>query len=341
MGRFGGILAVAAAALTFVVPAQGQIPVAPVVPASPGAKIKIGPVRAGGTPVKPASRAVVRRSPAWCASRLSCGIAEIDLMTITERIELMEAMMRGPGARFGAQSRWRNIQGVMMFFRDHGWGAPDTWTSYVDAGIVEGVERGLALALGRKGGDFGNPGSVLWQKYVTGLRAGYPSRAAHDRAWGEAEQASTDYGYRVAVKLHNRPPSRVEQGFFDFSELYRSILRNKQEAASVVAYYGVLSGRPEVVYRSRDFVDWFTNVGNYVPAYMGSEMSFRFASLDIFGGIAQGINIFFTSLPDILNDYLADRQQGARAAGRRRLEPLPRVEASPRVLRRLAPHLAR
>lgn len=341
MGRFGGILAVAAAVFTLSVSAQAQTPVVPVLPGPSGTKITATPARTGATPVKAATRPVVRRSPAWCASRLNCGIAEIDLMTISERIELMEAMMRGPGAQFGAQSRWRNIQGVMMFFRDHGWGAPDTWTSYVDAGIVEGVERGLALALGRKGGDFGNPGAVLWQRYVTALRAGFPSRAAHDRAWGDAEQASTDYGYDLAVRVHNRPPNPVEQGFFNFSQIYRSIMRSREEAVAVVAYYGLLSGQPEVLYRSRDFVDWFTNVGSSVPAHMGSEMSFRLASLDILGGIQLGINIFFTSLPDIFSDYLADQQQGTATAASVRRRPLRRVEASPQVLRRLAPHLVR
>jgi hypothetical protein len=284
-------------------------------------------------------------------------------MTMQQRLEFVQAMQRGPGAKFGAQTRWRNIEGVITFFRDHNWGnTPGSWVSYVDAGIVEGIERGLAIALGRKGGDFGNPGSKLWASYVTRLKAGQlRSRAAHDRAWGEAEQASTDHGVYLAEVVHKTPPSDVEKRFYDFSQLYRTIMRNKDEAANVVELYGVMTRQPAVTYRSDNFVDWFTDVGNIVPSRKGCEMSWRFATLDIFGGIAGAIDIFFTALPDLIGQYFADQQRavaGQRpvgSSGRRAAQPagrrvvIPKARAAgrssrsitPAQLRRAAPHIAR
>lgn len=290
------------------------------------------------------------RTPAQCAKALNCGADEINLMTMQQRIDFVRAMQTGPGAKFGAQSRWRNIEGVITFFRDHNWGAPNTWVSYVDAGIVEGIERGLAMALGRKGGNFGNPGSDLWAKYVLDLKAGkLKSRAAHDRAWGQAEQLSTDHGVYLAVQVHGYPASDVEQRFYDFSQLYRTIMREKGETSNLVEYYGALTGQPEVIYRSDNFVDWFTDVGNIVPSRMGCEMSWRFATLDIFGGIGAGIEIFFTAIPDLLNEYFRSLQpkKASPSAPVTRTRPIGPAKAAQarakfdvKKARRIAPHLA-
>lgn len=271
-----------------------------------------------------AARAAYPRTPAQCAQALDCAAAEINLMTMSDRLAFVQAMERGPGARFGAQSRWHNIQGVITFFRDHQWGPSDTWVSFVDAGIVEGIERGLAIALGRPGGDYGNPGAPLWADYVTKLRSGQlRDRGRHDRAWGIAEQASTDRGVYLAEVVHGIPPSDVEQRFYDFSQLYREIMRTKPEAAQVTALYGVFAAQPEVTFRSNDFVDWFTDVGNVTPSRLGCEMAFRFASLDIWGGIGGAIDLFLAFIPDMFRQYLADQQRvsapptGVTPAGRK------------------------
>ena len=94
------------------------------------------------TPVSAADRAD-------CASTLDCTIADIDAMSMAERLEFVRGMQSGPAAALGATDRWRNIEGVITFFRDRGLGAPGTWVSYVDAGIVEGIQRGIAIALVR------------------------------------------------------------------------------------------------------------------------------------------------------------------------------------------------
>ena len=286
-----------------------------------------------------AASAAGPRTPAQCAKALNCPAEEINLMTMNDRLKMVQLMEAGPAVQFRAQSRWRNIEGVITFFRGKQWGPPNTWISWVDAGIVEGIERGLAMASGKRGGDFGNPGAALWRDYVLTLKGGgYPTRGSHDRAWGFAEQASTDDGQKNAEQTFGLFPSSVEKTLYDFSQLYRDIMRNKPEAAAVVAYYGQLTGQPEVTYRSRDFVDWFTDVGNPVPSIKGCEMAYRFGSGDIFGGLGAGIDILLTSIPDLLRDYFAS--QGASAASVRRFKPVDPARVSAARVRTIAPSLA-
>ena len=110
-----------------------------------------------------------RRTPAECAAALDCTAEEIDRMTMAERLEFVRDMQSGPGAQLGVTDRWRNIEGVITFFRDRQLGPPGTWVSYVDSGIVEGIERGIAMALGWSTDGFGNPGSAKWASYITGV----------------------------------------------------------------------------------------------------------------------------------------------------------------------------
>lgn len=130
-----------------------------------------------------------------CAATLACSTAQIARLDIPDRPEFVRAMERGPGQKIiSGFDRWRNIEGVLEFFRAHCWGATGTWASTVDAAILAGAEYGLALALGKTADSFDNPGAEKWASYLTQLGDdAYPNRAAHDKAWGDAEQASTDW----------------------------------------------------------------------------------------------------------------------------------------------------
>lgn len=315
--------------------AVGALPTRSSAKAKTKVKVKVKPRTPAAAPVS------VPRTPGQCAQALNCDHDEINLMSMDQRFAFVQAMERGPGARFGAQSRWHNIEGVIWFFRDHQWGPPTTWVSYVDSGIVEGIEGGLAIASGNPNGGMGNPGSQLWADYLVGLKAGYGSRAAHDRAWGRAEQASTDWGGHVAVDLHNLPPTPVEKNFLDFSQLYRSILMNKQEAVNIVRLYGEMSSQPEVTFASRDFVEWLTDVGNITASRQGCELSYLLSSYQLFDGVGQFFHLLSLAIPDLLNQYFADqRAKGAVAAQAPSRKPRPAVTITPEQLRRVAPHLA-
>lgn len=74
--------------------------------------------------------------------------------------------------RLGASDQYRAIEGVITFFQKNNLGAPRSWVSYVDAGIVEGIERGGAMALGMSSADGGNPGSAVWASFLRRKRDG-------------------------------------------------------------------------------------------------------------------------------------------------------------------------
>lgn len=243
-----------------------------------------------------------RRTPADCAAALDCTAADIDLMTMAERLEFVRTMQSGPGAQLGVTDRWRNIEGVITFFRDHDLGAPGTWVSYVDAGIVEGIERGIAIALGRSDDGFGNPGSARWATYVTGVAEGtWTTRAAHDRAWSEAEQASTEYGVALA-ESHGQYATGVEQRFYQFSETYRWALRNRPFALDLLAVFGPLI-HPDLARLRVPFYDWFTDVRESAPSAKGCELAYGFAQLHPIAGVLGAAGLFLAYVTELFDEY--------------------------------------
>jgi hypothetical protein len=244
----------------------------------------------------------VKRTPADCAAALDCSIADIDLMTMDERLEFVRGMQSGHGAALGHPDSWRNIEGVITFFRDHQLGASGTWVSYVDAGIVEGIERGLALARGQDGGDFGNPGSAKWARFITG---DWATRAEHDKAWSEAEQASTEHGVVVA-ESHGQFATDVEERFYQFSETYRWALRNRPVALDLLATFGALI-HPDLVGQRANFYDWFTDVRESAPSTKGCEMAYGFAQLHPIEGVVGAAGLFLAYVTELFEEYRADR----------------------------------
>jgi len=255
----------------------------------------------GAVVVSPAA-ADTRRTPADCAAALDCTAEDINLMTMAERLEFVRAMQSGPGAELGVTDRWRNIEGVITFFRDKGLGAPGTWVSYVDAGIVEGIERGLAIALGRSTDGFGNPGSALWATYITGVAEGsFATRGAHDRAWSAAEQASTEHGV-VLAEGHGQYATVVEERFYQFSETYRWALRNRPFALDLLVIYGWLI-HPDLTGARVPFYDWFTDVRESAPSYKGCEMAYGFAQLHPIAGVIGAAGLFLAYVTELFKEY--------------------------------------
>jgi hypothetical protein len=84
-------------------------------------------------------------------------------------VRYMQSDFFGP---LKASNQYRAIEGVITFFQNNNLGAPESWVSYVDAGIVEGIQRGGAIALGKTFGTGGNPGADLWADFLRGMRDG-------------------------------------------------------------------------------------------------------------------------------------------------------------------------
>ena len=246
----------------------------------------------------PVAGADQQRTAAECAAALDCSIDDINLLTMAERLELVRGMQSTHGAELGVPDRWRNIEGVITFFRDQNLGAPGTWASYVDAGIVEGIERGMALAKGLPGGDYGNPGSSKWADFITG---DWATRAQHDKAWSEAEQASTEHGVAVA-ESHGQFATDEEQRFYQFSETYRWALRNRPVALDVLAVFGPLI-HPGLAKVRVPFYDWFTDVRESAPSYNSCEMAYGFAQLHPIDGVVGAAGLFLAYVTELFEEY--------------------------------------
>lgn len=284
---------------------------------APGRTLTALPVLLGlvlglSAPSAPAAAAAnTARTPADCAAALDCTAADIDLMTMPQRLEFVRAMQTGHAGQLGAADRWRNIEGVITFFADYQLGPSGSWVSYVDAGIVEGIERGIAIALGLPGGDFGNPGSALWASYLIQLSRGeLTTRGAHDRAWSLAEQASTEHGNALAAQ-HGQYPTGVERRFYQFSEVYRWTLRNRPVVLDLLAVYGWLI-HPDLARLRAPFYDWFTDVGNATPSYHGCKMAYGYARLHPVAGIGGMAGLFLAYVTELFDQY---RQTAGQPAG--------------------------
>jgi hypothetical protein len=246
----------------------------------------------------PVAGADQQRTAADCAAALDCTIEDINLLTMADRLELVRGMQAAHGAELGVPDRWRNIEGVITFCRDKNLCAAGTWVSYVDAGIVEGIERGLALAKGLPGGDFGNPGSSKWAAFITG---DWPTRAQHDKAWSVAEQASTEHGVAVA-ESHGQFATDVEERFYQFSETYRWALRNRPIALDLLAVFGPLI-HPGLAQARVPFYDWFTDVRESAPSYRSCEMAYGFAQLHPIEGVIGAGGLFLAYVTELFDEY--------------------------------------
>jgi hypothetical protein len=89
-----------------------------------------------------------------------------------ERLDYVRYMQSEYFGPLNSDDQFRAIEGVISFFIEKHLGAPGSWVSYVDAAIVEAIQRGGAIALGKSTDDGGNPGSVPWADFLTQMKAG-------------------------------------------------------------------------------------------------------------------------------------------------------------------------
>jgi hypothetical protein len=94
------------------------------------------------------------------------------MMTMSDRLLFIQTLESQRGPAFGATMQWRNIEAIISFFHDNNLGATGSWVSYTDASILEGVERGFALALNLPSITCENPCSFLWASFLEDLQSG-------------------------------------------------------------------------------------------------------------------------------------------------------------------------
>lgn len=266
-----------------------------------------------GSSVSPALAGPAPRTPDECASTLDCTADDLNAIPLPGRVRFVRLVQDRIAAEYIPGFRhWRNIEGIIRAFIDQRLGAPDSWISRVDSGILEGLERGSALALGTSTDDFGNPGTRLWADYLRRLHSGeLTHRWVHDPAWGNAEQASTEHGLRLAA-AHGMRPNRIDWSIYEFSQMYRWSLRNPQPALFILnQHMKDATGVPLV---PADFLRWFTDVTISTPAYRGGHVACDLARPRPVGATVSASQLMLAYLPELLPDYQRERGQHSTAA---------------------------
>lgn len=101
-----------------------------------------------------------------CWKSLSCSFTQIEESTLPDRLAYVQ-YLQTLFVPLNAGDQFRPFESLLNLTASADIGKPGTWTSYVLAGIVEGIQRGGAIALGNGTSDAGNPGSKLWADFLT------------------------------------------------------------------------------------------------------------------------------------------------------------------------------
>lgn len=173
-------------------------------------------------------------SPEECATELYCDLDVFTRMPIDDRIAFVHLVQRQASDFEPGFRRWMAVVGVLKAARDHGVGEPGTWVAITGAGLLEGIERGTAVAGPPQRNVPGNPGTARWAGYLEDLNAGELDHPpTHDRVWSNAEQVSLDHGAEVAEEYGVRP-TEAERRFKMLTDLGRYALRNQDELSVVL-----------------------------------------------------------------------------------------------------------
>lgn len=112
-----------------------------------------------------------------CRDNLSCTFTQLAAMTMQTRLAYVKTMQSNFFGPLNATNQFAAIEGVIQFFINNDLGAPESWASYVDAGIVEGIQNGGASALGIREEAGGNPGTEPWTQFFQTMESsGYTNR---------------------------------------------------------------------------------------------------------------------------------------------------------------------
>ncbi|KAL9625841.1 MAG: hypothetical protein Q9160_000161 [Pyrenula sp. 1 TL-2023] len=238
-----------------------------------------------------------------CWVKLSCTYAQIEAMSMQKRLDFVRYIENVHLASIGAQKQIEAIAGVVEFFIKFSLGAPGGWISRVDAGIIEGQMRGAAMTLGYSQADGGNPGSAKWKAFFTGIKEGtLKDRGDHDKAWSEAEQASTEYGKGIADAKGNA--SGHENRWYQFTQLFRWIMRHRT-ATKVALYALFFPSNIPLALAAGPLVDWLTNVTDDFPAKIGSELAWGLTQFDttLGGDFMMAKDLLKTFIPKLYEAY--------------------------------------
>lgn len=138
-----------------------------------------------------------------CKDTLACNFNILQNVSMSDRlIYLVTIQVKLLGGPNKSQTQFKAVEGLMQYFIDKNLPNPNIAPSYGLAGVLEGIQRGTAIALGKSNDTFGNPSSLMWASFLRKVRTGdFRDRASHDAAWSQAFQVGLNYGVQTGDRL--------------------------------------------------------------------------------------------------------------------------------------------
>lgn len=183
----------------------------------------------------PPTQAAAPPSAERCAAQLNCTRADFNTLSAAERVIFVRRLQTRAAVFEPGFRRWAAIIGVMSAHRDHGLNRPNTWVAILNSNLLEGLERGVAVALDPRADTYRNPSAPTWARYLKTLRSnGFADQTGHDLMWSDGEQQALDHGDKVAKNIHHVQPTPPELRFKALTDLFRWSMRNEAAVQTTV-----------------------------------------------------------------------------------------------------------
>ncbi len=177
-----------------------------------------------------------------------CTAADLNKVSIKKRKAWLNEMLASVDP--GLPAQFTNINGILDAFEHTDTGAPGTWASWGDAGILTSIQNGLASAIEEKYIPGFKPADQAWKTYTESFFLA-PDSILTRQLWGAAEGLGTNYG-RLLAGDHGQSKTPGEVIFVAIGNVYRD----------AVARYNPDAIKTDVV---RDVTFWFLNPASTIP----------------------------------------------------------------------------
>ncbi len=205
-----------------------------------------------------------RRAP----PELSYTLEEIQQMSGEERLEWLQQI----DERYRLEGWLNAIAGVIKALDQAGLLERGSWSSWLDAGILQGIQNGLALSRGYAPVQ-GNTGAGDWKAFFVRQRSGAPDTELIPR-WGRAEDRTTEAAARIADAKATR--REIEERVYAGGEFYRSQAQDPvvhEPLATLLEASGRVPGPVADILRGK------VDPRNEAQTYLGTRLIIQYGSL--------------------------------------------------------------
>ncbi|MBK9211163.1 MAG: RHS repeat-associated core domain-containing protein [Anaerolineales bacterium] len=172
----------------------------------------------------------------------TCTPDDLNDATIEQRRDWFNSMLESQDPDLVQE--FTNINGILVIFTATNTGAPGTWASWTDAGILASIQNGLAMSKDKnyiQGLYFhADLADKAWFDFFESFKSTGASNETLKK-WGAAEGAGTSYG-KLLAQWHLQTPSTRETLFLEVGNVYRSALSVRQDPATMTPTVGAVYG---------------------------------------------------------------------------------------------------